>query len=160
YFVTDTYPDRFVSDSTYLTWRIERSVVLIGPIFTGRNCKPAGRSVLFMTLLSELDRMRIPYQAVDSNRYIDIPKLGRPLSALWVMANAKRLTINKNVSFHGAGAGISRIGGRLLRYTENTDTRLSIRVFGGAFKRYYDAASSVEKERIKRVLRNVFAIFF
>lgn len=113
-----------------------------------------------MTLLSELDRMRVPYQVVNSNRYNGIPKLGRPLSALWVMANAKRLTMNKDVSFHGAGAGISRIGGRLLRYTEKTDTRLSIRVFGGAFKTYYDTASSFEKERIKRVLRNVFAIFF
>src|SRR5215831_10182364 len=45
--------------------------------------------------------------------------------------------------------------------TPKTPTLASVSAFfGGAFKRYYDAASSVEKERIKRVLRNVFAIFF
>ena len=136
-------------------------LMLIGPVFIpSRGDKPGGRPVSFMTLLAELDRIGIPYEAVDSNPYNHIPKVGRPLSALWVMANAKRLAASENVSFYGAGAGIGGIGSRLLRYTRQNGSRFSIRVFGGAFKSYYNTASRREKQRIEHVLRNVHAVFF
>jgi glycosyltransferase involved in cell wall biosynthesis len=136
-------------------------LTLIGPMFIpSRGDKPTGRPVSFMTLLSELDRIGTPYAVVDSNAYNHIPKVGRPLSALWVMANAKRLAVSENISFHGAGPGISRISSRLLRYTQQHGTRLSVRVFGGAFKKYYTTASPREKQRIEYVLRNVHAAFF
>ena len=136
-------------------------LTLIGPVFIpSRGDKPGGRSVLFMNLLSELDRIGTPYEVVDSNPYNYIPKVGRSLSALWVMASARRLATAENVSFHGAGPGIAEIGSRLLRYTQQNDTRLSVRVFGGVFKKHYNAARPSEKQRIEHVLRNVHAAFF
>jgi len=136
-------------------------LTVIGPMFAPRRSNvPDGRRVSFMILLAELDRLGLQYEAVNSNRYNHLPKIGRLLSALWLMANAGRLGNGEIVSFNGAGAGVASIGGRLLRYTRQQGTQLSVRVFGGAFKHYYISASSRERGRIEGVLQNLRAVFF
>ena len=136
-------------------------LTLIGPVFIpSRGDQPSGRPILFMTLLSALKRMGTVHEIIDSNRYNHIPKVGRPLSALWVMANVKRLAGSEIVSFHGAGPGIARIGGRLLRYTRHHGIRFSVHVFGGAFGSYYNLATLNERRRISDVLRDADGAFF
>ena len=113
-----------------------------------------------MTLLAELDRIGIRYRVVDSNQHNHLPFVGRPLSALQVLAHAHHLSAARNISFHGAGPGIATIGGRLLRHVRTNQSRVSLHVFGGAFKRHYDVSNTYQKSRIERVLANAHAVFF
>jgi glycosyltransferase involved in cell wall biosynthesis len=75
------------------------------------------------------------------------------------MANAPRLATAGHVSFHGAGPGISRIAGRLVACARRTGATLSVRVFGGMFKKYYLHASPGEQKRIAFVLERMEAVF-
>jgi glycosyltransferase involved in cell wall biosynthesis len=136
-------------------------LTLIGPLLRSqRGDQPSGRPILFMTLLAELDRIGIRYRVIDSNQHNHLPFVGRPLSALQVLANAHHLSATRNISFHGAGPGIATIGGRLLRHVRTNQSRVSLHVFGGAFKRHYDVSNTYQKFRIERVLANAHAVFF